>query len=146
MHVAFSVGNLHFVSIWFHISHFSFTTLCFCFYWACFPWPVTFQSIWTGYGLPDFHYHTFPYSSLLQEACHFTNCSSSEIMSRSEMKALFLLLVPRKWPKHLQMLMGFQKGKWNVVSARRLFNYLFLLGIVRPEAVLLGGITSWHRC
>jgi len=43
-------------------------------------------------------------------------------MCPSEMEALLPLVAPRKWPKHLQMLMGFKKGKSNVVSARRLFN------------------------
>lgn len=81
-----------------------------------------YQSSWAACRLPDFHYHTFSYLPLLWKACHSTNCSSSEIMCPTEMEALLPLVAPRKWPKHLQMLMGFKKGKSNVVSARRLFN------------------------
>jgi len=107
IHVAFSVVNLHFllfsVSRCSCIFHYSLPLILL----RLLPLANNLQSIGTAYRLPDFHYHPSPYFPLLQKACCFTNCSSSEIMCLSEMEALLPLLVPRKWPKHLQMLMGF---------------------------------------
>lgn len=90
--VVFSVVNLHFYLHLFPGAFF--TSLLLWFYWACFPWPVTLGLFEQPTGYQTFIITLFLNFLLLQKACHFTNCSSSEIMCLSEMEALSLYLFP----------------------------------------------------